>query len=82
MAEENENDSNEPKRYQIMHAPHTVFEIEPGESLNMPILDAFELTHAAPHSVCRKAFATVNINSISVTRDTSQLDTSWLKDLA
>ena len=64
------------KNYVIIHAPHTVFDIEPGESVNMPTFNAFELTHAAPHSVCMKEGASANIPLMSVTRDTSQLDRS------
>ena len=60
----------------MVDAPHTVFEIEPRELANMPIFDAFELTHAAPHSVCWKAFAPANIHCILETRDTSHLDKS------
>ena len=56
--------------------------MEPGEFLNMFNFDAFELTHAALHSVCWKEFAPSNIPRMSVTRDTSQLDRSWLKDFA
>ena len=50
--------------------------------MNMSTFDAFELTHAAPHSVCWKELALANIPCISTTRDTSQLDRSWLKDFA
>ena len=32
------------------HVPHTVVDIEPGESENISSLSAFELTHASPHS--------------------------------
>ena len=62
--------------YQCTHAPHTVFDMEPGDPVNMSIFDAFELTHAAPHSVCWKDFAKANIHRMSVTRDTSHLDKS------
>ena len=64
------------------HTPHTVFDMEPGDPSNISIFDACELTHAAPHSVCRNEFASANICCISVTRDTSQLDRSWLNKCA
>ena len=82
-ADENyQNNSNKQTNYRNIHAPHTVSDMEPGDLANMEIIDAFELTHAAPHSVCWKEYACANINCISVTRDTSQLDRSWLKDVA
>ena len=63
--------------------PHSLSEIlDPSESVNMSCFDAFELTHAAPHSVCWKELAFTNIPCISTTWDTSHLDKSWLKDLA
>ena len=34
-----------------IHLPHTAFDMEPGEEANMSVFDAFELTHAGPHSV-------------------------------
>ena len=74
------NNSNKQTNYQNIHAPHIVFDMMPGELVNMPIFIAFEWTHAAPHSVCWKEYASANIHCISVTRETSQLDSSWLKD--
>ena len=41
----------------IDHAPHTVVDIEPGESSNIWTFDAFELTHASLHSVWLKETA-------------------------
>ena len=35
-----------------IYIPHTVSDMDPGDSVNMSTFDAFELTHAAPHSVC------------------------------
>ena len=63
-----------------IYVPHTVSDMEPDERVNMSAFDAFELTHAAPHSVCWKELASSNIPSIFSTRDTSQLDRSWLKE--
>ena len=42
---------NEQTEYQIVHSPHTVFDMDPCEKVNMPTFDAFELTHDSPHSV-------------------------------
>ena len=33
------------------HAPHTIVDIDPGDSSNIENLDALELTHASLHSV-------------------------------
>ena len=66
----------------IHHVPHTVSDMDPSEWMNILSFDAFELTHAAPHSVCWKELALANILRILTTRDTSQLDRSWLKDSA
>ena len=64
------------------HAPHTVFDIEPGELSNILFFDAFELTHAWPHSVWSKEVAPQNILNMLVTCDTSHLDRSALNELA
>ena len=82
VGEKNENNINGKTNHQNIHGPHTVFDIEPGDSANMSTFDAFELTQAAPHSVCWKEIASENMQSISVTRDTSHWDRSWLKDSA
>ena len=68
----------------MIHEPRDVFrfDIEPDEKVNMNIFDAFELTHAAPDSVCWNAVALPNIHCILTTRDTSHLDKSWLKNRA
>ena len=79
---ENENNTHKQTNYRCTHAPHTVFDIDPGESSNMSSFIAFELTHAAPHSVCWKERAPLNIDCMLVTWDTAQLDRSWLKDSA
>ena len=80
---ENSNSSNKQTNYRNTHAPpHNVSDMEPGELANMEIIDAFEWTHAAPHSVCWKELACANINCILTTWDTSHLDRSWLKDFA
>ena len=34
------------------HAPHTVEDIEPRELVKMLSFNAFEVTHASPHSLC------------------------------
>ena len=59
---------------------HTICDIDPGESLNMPFLLAVEWTQAAPHSVRLNDVASKNIESMFVTVDTSQFDISLLKD--
>ena len=74
-----ENNTHKQTNYQCTHAPHTVFDIDPGESLKLSSFDAFELTHAAPHSVCWKELAPLNIDCMLMTWDTSHLDRSWLK---
>ena len=59
-----------------------VFEIDPGESLNMSVFDAFEWTQANPQSCWLKDVAPPNIQVKSVTFDTFHLDKSSLKDIA
>ena len=66
----------------IDHAPHAVFDMEPGESRNISVLVAFELTHASPQSFCSNEFAPENIRPMLVTSDTSHFDKSTLKELA
>ena len=61
---------------------HTVFDIDPGERVNMSRFFAFECTQETPQSICSKDVAPSNIPCISVTADTSQADKSWLKDCA
>ena len=48
LEEHNPHPNNSPHTHQPVH---TVDDIEPGESLNMPVLSAFECTQATPHSV-------------------------------
>ena len=60
------------------HTPHTVVDIDPGDPSNIASLRALELTHAAPHNDCWKELAPMNIVDMSVTRETSHLDKSWL----
>ena len=55
--------------------------IRPDESVNIPSLSAFEVNHA-PHSVCAKDEAPLNINFMLVTLDTSHFERSALKDVA
>ena len=57
---------------------HTVDDIEPGESVNMALLSAFEFNQATPHSLRLKAEAPWNMDLMSVTADTSHFDRSWL----
>ena len=80
--EENEINSNKQTNYQSIHVPHTVSDMEPGEWVNMSTFNASELTHAAPHSSCWKESVLENIPCMLVTRDTSQLDRSWLNEAA
>ena len=61
---------------------HTVFEIDPSESLNVSCFDAFEWTQANPQSCWLKDVAPPNIQVKSVTFDTFHLDKSSLKDVA
>ena len=51
------------KNYQNIHVLHIVSDMDPSEWANMSTFDAFELTHAAPHSVCWKELASSNIDS-------------------
>ena len=55
---------------------HTFDDIDPGQSLNIDSLVAFEFTQAAPQSLMLKADALLNIEVISVTVDTSHFDRS------
>ena len=52
-----------------------VVQIRPDESLNIPSFSAVEVIHA-PQSVCAKDDAPENISFMSVTLDTSHLETS------
>ena len=61
---------------------HTVFEIEPDESLNMKSFFACERTHAAPQSLCWNDTAPMNMLVMSVTLDTSHFEISPLNDSA
>ena len=56
--------------------------IDPDEPTNMSVSSAFEWIQAYPQSVWLKDVAPKNIFNIEVTRDTSQLDRSVLKDVA
>ena len=61
---------------------HDIYDIDPDEPTNMLIFAAIELTHATPHRTWLKDAAFKNIQSMLVTRATSHLDRSWLKDVA
>ena len=51
-----------------------VVAIDPYESANMPVLLAFEWTHAGPRSLCVNDMVKLNMKSISVTLDTSHFE--------
>ena len=57
----------------------TCDDIDPGDSINISILSAFDFTQVTPHSLRLKVDAPANINPMSVTADTSHVDRSWLK---
>ena len=57
-----------------------VAQISPDEPSNISSLLAFEVSHASPQSVCAKDDALENILSMLITRDTSHLEMSPLKD--
>ena len=62
-----------------MAAVHTFDDIDPGESINMSVLTAYEFAQATPHSVRLNEEAPENMYLMSVTADTSHFDRSWLK---
>ena len=61
-------------------AVHTAFDIDPGDPVNMSFLLALELTQSRPQSFWLNEGALKNIESMSVTLDTSHLERSPLKD--
>ena len=61
---------------------HTAVGIDPEEPPNMRRLSAFEWTQATPQSICSKDAASKNIPAMSVTRHTSHMEISKLKDAA
>ena len=61
---------------------HTVRDSDPDEPSNITRLFAFELTQAAPQSVCLNDVAPRNISAIVVTLDTSHFDMSLLNEVA
>ena len=58
---------------------HAVDDIEPGQSVNISVLSAFDCTQASPHNLRLKAEARMNMFAMWVTADTSHFDKSWLK---
>ena len=63
-------------------AEHTVFDIDPSEPSNMPVLIALEWTQPAPHRLCLKDLAFRNISSILCTFETCHFEMSPLNDVA
>ena len=67
---------------EMVVAAHTVGDIDPGESLNIDFLVAFDWDQAGVQSFCVKADAPRNISFMSVTLDTSHFEMSALNDVA
>ena len=61
---------------------HTVGDIDPDDPVNMPVLVAFESTHAAPQRFRLNDNAPENILSMFVTLDTSHFEMSPLNESA
>ena len=66
----------------VVVVTHAVCDIDPLDPSNMLSFFTLELTQAAPQSSWLKDVAPENMYCMSVTRDTSHLDRSWLKDFA
>ena len=61
---------------------HTVFDIDPNEPSNMPVLIAIEWTQPAPHRFCVKDLAFRNISFMFCTFEAGHFEMSPLNDVA